>query len=172
VQFDRVDPQRTAQGDAYYCGYFRAAGPYGNANTPDPNVEQGSPIYELWPHPTSGRAFYVRFIQHGWELFQPTDALPPLIDEAIVLQRAYGWHAYPFAMANVGNFPSMKGVNWPFLINDAKNEYKRLLMDAKKDDDAQGLQSIWNRGHGLRPGTGTLPFPVDAQFIQQHLLNF
>ena len=92
--FDVVDPQRTAQGDAYDCGFFRAAGPYGTPfSTADPNQEPGAPMYELWPHPVSGRTFYVRYIMHGWELVNPTDGLPPLIDEALVLQRAYGWHA-------------------------------------------------------------------------------
>ena len=171
-QFDAVDPQRTSQGDAYYCGYFRTAGPYGAANTPDPNVEQGSPIYELWPHPTSGRTFYARFIQSEWQFVNPSDTQPDLIDDELIVQRAYGWHAYPFAMANPGNFSSFKGVNWLSLILDAKGMYRKGLMDAKKKDDAQALSTVWNRGHGLRPGSGTMPFPIDAQFIQGHLLNW
>lgn len=171
--FDVADPQRTSQGDAYYCGFFRTAGPYGNSNTPDPNVEQGSPIYELWPAPTLGRTFYARFMQQAWSFVNPGDTQPSGIDDALILSRAYGWHAYKFAMANTANFPSMKGVNWLALIATAKGEYKDGLREAKRNDDAQAMQNVLSRGHGLRGGTGVgIPFPIDANFIAGHLLNF
>lgn len=169
--FDLVDPQRTSQGDAYYCGYFRTAGPYGDANTPDPNQDQGSPIYELWPAPTQGRTFYVRFNQRGWALVRPTDTQPTAIDDQVILERALGWYSYKFAMANTGNFPSFKGANWPALITASRGEYKDLLTKAKRNDDATALQSVYSRGHGLRGGAG-VPFPIDASYIQGHLLNF
>lgn len=171
--FDVVDPQRTSQGDAYYCGFFRTAGPYGASNTPDPNQEQGDPIYELWPAPTSGRTFYVRFNQRGWDLATPTSSQPSGIDDQLILERAYGWYAYRFAQANTQNFPTLKNSNWLALIKEARGEYKELLTKAKRNDDAQALQNVWNRGHGLRSGTGSgIPFPIDAAFIQQHLINF
>jgi hypothetical protein len=169
--FDTVDPQRTSQGDAYYCGFARAAGPYGNSNTPDPNQEQGAPIYELWPAPTQGRTYYVRFNQKGWDLSQPQSTQPAGIDDQMILQRAYGWYAYPFAQANASNFPQFKNSNWLSLIQMAKQEYRGLLTAAKRNDDAKAVQNVWNRGHGLRGGTG-MPFPIDASFIQSHLLNF
>jgi hypothetical protein len=53
----------------------------------------------------------------------------------------------------------------------AKGDYNGELKTAKKNDDAQNLKTVWNRGHGLRGGMG-LPFPADANFIQGHLLNF
>lgn len=171
-QFDAVDPQRTAQGDAYYCGFCRAAGPYGNSNTPDPNVEQGSPIYELWPAPTNGRAFYARFNQREWALASQTDSQPSTIDDQVILQRAYGWYSYPFAQANQQNFPTLKNANWLAMMQMAKGEYKELITKAKRNDDAEALQSVWNRGHGLRGGSGAgMPWPIDAGFMQAHLLN-
>ena len=171
--FDVADPQRTSQGDAYYCGFFRTAGPYGNSNTADPNVVQGSPIYELWPAPTSGRTFYARFIQDGWDLVNPTDTQPAMIPDDVIMNRVYGWYAYPFCMANTANFPTMKGQNWLGLIQVAKQQYAQSLRDAKRNDDAQALMSVWNRGHGLRGGTGQgIPFPIDANYISSHLLNF
>lgn len=171
-EFDVVDPQRTSQGDAYYCGFFRAAGPYGQLNTPDPNQEQGDPIYELWPAPTAGRTFYVRYNQIGWPLVTPLDSQPSSIDDQLILQRAFGWYSYPFAAANAANFPGFKNANWLALIATSKGEYKELLTAAKRCDDAEALQSAWNRGHGLRGGSGSVPFPIDAQFIQSKLLNF
>ena len=171
--FDVADPQRTSQGDAYYCGFFRAAGPYGNSNTADPNVEQGSPIYELWPAPTSGRSFYARFMQQGWDLSSPQSAQPSIIDDDLILNRAYGWYAYSFAQANTANFPTMKGVNWQALIQTARAQYAEALTRTKKTDDGMALQTVFSRGHGLRGGTGMgVPFPVDANYISSHLLNF
>lgn len=172
-QFDVADPQRTSQGDAYYCGYFRTAGPYGADNTPDPNVEQGSPIYELWPAPTNGRTFYARFLQKNWPFTQATDVQPGIIDNDLILHRAYGWYAYPFAMANTANFPTMKGQNWLALIAAEKAAYQEALLRTKRTDDAQALQNVLSRGHGLRGNSGVgVPFPIDAAFIANHLLNF
>ena len=170
TQFDLTDPQRTSQGDAYYIGFFRAAGPYGDSNAADPNVESGSPIYELWPHPTSGRTFYVRIDRSGEDFSSQDDTQPYPIEDSLILARALGWYSYPWAQANIGNFPTLKGANWPSLITNAKAEYKAALTTAKKNDDAQGAQSVWNRGHGLRGGGGL--FPIDAAYIQGHLLNF
>lgn len=169
--FDVVDPQRTSQGDAYYCGFFRPAGPYGSAATADPNQDRGAPIYELWPAPVSGRTFYVRMLQGPGPLVDPDDTQPQVISDDLILQRAYGWHAFPFAAANVGNFPSMKAANWPSLILNAKAEYRDAMRICRKNDQAQAQQDIYSRGHGLRGGSA-LPFPADANFIQTHLLNF
>lgn len=171
--FDVADPQRTSQGDAYYCGFFRTAGPYGNSNTADPNVDQGSPIYELWPAPTSGRAFYARFMQQGIAFVNPQDTQPSIVDDDVILNRAYGWYCYPFAMANTANFPTMKGQNWLALIQTAKGQYVETLKRTKMVDDGLALQAVMSRGHGLRSGSGSgVPFPIDANFIANHLLNF
>lgn len=171
TQFDATDPQRTSQGDAYYIGFFQAAGPYGANNTPDPNVEAGSPIYELWPHPTSGRNFYVRIDRNGEDFSSPDDTQPALIEDGLILSRALYKYSYPWAQANVGSFPGLAKANWLSLIQTAKTDYRDALRDAKKNDDAAAAQSVWNRGHGLRGGGG-IGFPIDAAFVQSHLLNF
>lgn len=171
-QFDMIDPQRTMVGDAYRCGFFRVAGPYGNSNTADPNVEEGSPIYELWPGPTSGRTFYARFVRKGSDFVNPTDTQPAMINDSLILSKALGWYSYPFAMANTANFPTLKGQNWMALVQSAKQDYKGNLIQAKKNDDAQALQNVLNRGHGLRNIGSEMSFPVDAAFIQSHLLRF
>lgn len=165
AQFDIRDPQRTSQGDAYYCGYYQPA------QVDDPNNEPGSPIYELWPHPTMGRSFYARMVARGQAFTSPSDTQPGQITDALILHRAYGWWAYPFAQANVANFPTLKHLNWPTLIAQSMTAYREELRQCKRNDDATGLGTVYNRGRGLRGGSG-LPFPVDAAFIQSHLLPF
>jgi hypothetical protein len=164
-QLDIKDPQRQAQGMAYYLAAFK-----GNPGT------QPKPQYELWPHPTSGQTFYVRFKRSGEPLFFASDSQPPIIGDEVIIQRAYGWYAYPWAAVNVGRFPSLRGVGWVNLTLDAKAMYQGLLLDAKRQDEDQQSQDVMNRGHGLRNGRafwnrGMRDFPVDAAFIQAHLLS-
>ncbi len=76
-------------------------------------------------------------------------------------------------MANTANFPTLKGQNWLAFIQTAKLQYAEALQRTKKTDDGLALQTVFSRGHGLRGGTGSgVPFPIDAAFIQGHLLSF
>lgn len=175
--FDARDPQRQAQGQAYCLGSYvgnRILDPVTGTVVPNPNVDAGTPVYELWPHPTSGQTFYTRFRRKGEDFVNPTDTQPAAISDALIIQRALGWHAYQFAMANVAHYPTFKGVNWVQLINAARSYYKDELLDAKRNDDETALQTVWNRGHGLRSGRGGFKgmtdYPIDANFIQSHLV--
>ena len=177
--FDARDPQRQAQGFAYFCGSYAGAfvpDPISGAVVPNPNVDPGSPVYELWPHPTSGQTFYVRFRRQGQPFAQPSDTQPSIIPDGLIIQRALGWHAYPFALANIAHFPTFKGVNWMQLITTARAIYQDDLLAAKRQDDEQALQTVWNRGHGLRAGVGDFKgisdFPIDSNFLQSHLVRF
>ncbi len=163
--FDHIDPQRMSQGQAYKVGAY--------VGSPE---DQTRPRYELWPHPTSGQTFFVRFRRQGQTFTQPTDTQPNLIPEQLILLRAQGWYAYPWAAANVGRYPTLRGVGWVAMTLDAKRMYVDSLQMAKKNDDNQQNSSIINRGHGLRRGISNfqdnLGFPIDAKFMQGHLLNF
>lgn len=159
-QFDIRDPQRQALGQAYFVGFF---GPSSDAVP--------VPIYEFWPGPVSGQTFYVRYQRRGLDFSAPVDTQPDMIPDDLIVQCALGFYAYQWAMANPGHFPALKGVNWMNLIGDAKKTYFTMLQDAKRQDDNQATTSVLNRGHGLRPSTQDLPFPIDANFIQSHLLN-
>lgn len=176
--FDQRDPQRTSQGLAYYMGGWggnRTSDPTTGATVPNATVSQGTPIYELWPHPTSGQTFYCRIHRTGTPLVNPTDVQEALISDELIIFRALAYHAYPFAMANMANFPQFKtsAAGWQILIADAKKDYKEELTQCKRHDDAQQLEIVWDRGHGLRSGAwGNIPFPIDAAYIQSHLLNF
>lgn len=179
AQLDRRDPQRAAQSLAYFLaswGGNRISDPVTGDTVPNATVDASTPIYELWPHPTQGQTFYVRFRRAGAILVQPTDELPDQIPESFVLAKAYYAHVYPFVMANVANFPAFKGANGVALITQAKAEYSKLLLDAKRNDNDQQLQDVQNRGHGLRSPRGDFKsmnaYPIDANFIQSHLVRF
>jgi hypothetical protein len=156
ADFDQRDPQRQAQGQAYYCGHSKASA-------------TGAPLYELWPHPVQGQVFSVTFRRRGVDFTAPTDAPPPVIPDELIVQRALGWMAYPWAMANVGHFPALKGANFVQLIQEAKTAYRDQLLTVKKQDDEQSLQRVYDRGHSLRGGRTSLGgAPADANFWQAH----
>jgi hypothetical protein len=166
VDFDKVDPQRQSLGQAYNWGFYK-----GSLDSPP------IPIYEAWPGPTDGQSFYVRYRRQGLDFSAPTDTQPLLIPDQLIVQWTLAYYAYPWARINVGHFPALAKVNWSSAINQAmeqihgvRGRYVGLLQDAIRQDDNQATQSVWNRGHGLRQPP-TFPYPVDANFIQSHLVN-
>lgn len=176
---DRRDPQRAAQGLSYFVaawGGNRTSDPTTGATIPNSQTDASTPIFEMWPHPTQGQTFYCRFRRRGDSLIQPTDELPQQIPEDLVVQCALYAYAYPYAAANAANFPGFRGVTWPTLIVSAKAEYQKRLLDAKRNDNEQALQDVWNRGHGLRVMRGDFKsmnaYPIDSNFIQAHLVRF
>lgn len=180
--FDAMDPQRANAGLAYNVGAWggnRVDDPVTGNTIPQSLSDAGTPIFELWPVPTTGQVWYVRLRRSGPELVNPSDEQPPGISDATIIARALGWHAYPFAQANVGNFPSFKNANWPTLMAEAKASYQDYLMTDKREDRERSLQTsdIWSRGHGLRPirpfGRYDLQsYPIDSNFLQSHLIRF
>lgn len=166
--FDQRDPQRQAQGLAYYVGGF-----LGN-----PGQTQPRPQYELWPHPVQGQTFFCRFQRQGEEFLTASEEQSPIIPSELIMARALGYHAYPWAAASVGQFPAFKGTNWLSLALDEKQHYQQALVTAKKNDNEQELQDVWARGHGLihtgryRGMRGMYNFPIDSNFMQSHLINF
>lgn len=157
-EFDRIDPQRQALGQAYNVGYYK----------PSDDVSP-VPIYEFWPGSTSGQTFFVRYQRRGVDFVLPGDVQPDLIPDDLIIQAALGFYAYPWAAANPGHFPALKGVNWMNLIGDAKKTYFSILQEAKRQDDNISASSILNRGHGLRD-LNRFPWPVDSNFLQGHLV--
>jgi len=179
VYFDGMDPQRASQGLAYYLGRYAGAwipDPVTGATSPNPNVEQGTMIYELWPHPTQGQVFYVRMRRRGTDLLSIADEQPAEIPDDLIISRALYADVYPFVGANVGNFPSFKSVPLGILIQAKRDEYLRLLQDARRNDDETAMQSVFNRGHGLRSPRNVFKgddqgFPVDSNYLQSHLVR-
>lgn len=173
--FDARDPQRQAQGLAYFLGHYLGARTVGSAVSPNPNVPAGSSIFELWPHATSGQTFYARFRRRGTAFSAQVDVQPTAISNALIIKRALYEHAYPFAKANAAQFPTFRGVSWDTLILTARADYQKYLRDTKRQDDEQA-PNVWNRGHGLRVGAadykGMNAYPIDANFLQSHLIRF
>jgi hypothetical protein len=178
--FDARDPQRSSQGLAYFMGRYAGAfvpDPTTGTVVPNPNVNVGTIVYELWPHPTQGQVFYVRFRRRGTDFTSITDTQPAEITDDLILSRALYADAYPFVGANKGNFPSFKSVAIETLITAKKAEYVTLLQDAKRNDDEAAMQSVIYRGHGLRTrGLGGFKgddqFPIDSNYLQSHLVRF
>lgn len=178
--FDIRDPQRQALGLAWYCGLYAGnqQSYVGATATPAPTLGQGQAIFELWPHSTQGQIFYVRYRRRGTDLLTLADQQPPGIPDGLIIQMALLHWGYPHVQANLGQFPSFKGVNWPLLYAAARSSIygdpasgrRGSLQDAKLQDDAMAPQFMINRGHGLKGGRfgGGAPFPIDSNYIQSH----
>ncbi len=166
--FDKRDPQRQAYGQAYNIGYFKASEDV-------PSV----PMYELWPGPTTGQSFYVRYQIRGVDFSSPTDVQPYGIPDQLILQQALAYYSYPWAQMNAGHFPAMQKVNWSSMIEQARqaihgrpgSNRPGLLQAAIRQDDNMATRSVLRRGHGLRTRSLGAPFPIDANFIQSHLVS-
>jgi hypothetical protein len=155
--FDTRDPQRQSQGQAYYLGYYQAA------------ATTAIPRYELWPHPTSGQIFYARMIRRGPDFSAHGDTQPAQIPDALILDRALGWFAYPWAAANVGRVPTLKGAGWVNLMTTSRAQYLDHLLEARREDDEQTGASILSRGHGLRQSLpANYTGPIDSAYMQRH----
>jgi hypothetical protein len=175
--FDVRDPQRQALGLAYYCGFYagnqQTTGP---TSSPSPTQAPWQPMYELWPHSTQGQTFYVRYRRRGTDLLNLTDQQPPGIPDGLIIQMALLHWGYPHVQANLGQFPSFKGVSWPllyaaargFLYGDPASGRRGSLQDAKLADDAQSPQYMVSRGHRLKGGSELTPFPIDSNYMQSH----
>ena len=183
--FDRMDPQRTATGLSYWVGAWGAI--RDNGATPGVNIPisaaagstVGQPVFELWPVPTTGQTWYVRIRRAGPTLVDPSDVQLAGISDTLLASRSLYAHAYPFAAANVANFPSFRGAAWTLLITNERATYRKELLDLKRNDQEVQLQStdIWNRGHGLRSPTpfgrfDTPGYPIDSAFLQSHLIRW
>ena len=184
ADLDRRDPQRAAQGLAYFVaswGGNKATTITVNSvstayNVPLVNENVGTPVYEFWPHPTQGQSFYCRYRRRAITLVDPIDELPNGLDESLVIYRALYAHVYPWALANQANFPQLKTVNFQLLVQQARSEYNQLYLTAMKVDNEMQLQDVSNRGHGLRNINWNFKdaggYPIDSNFLQSHLVRW
>lgn len=163
MEFDRRDPQRQSQGQAFYLGE--------NKGQPTSSI-----LWELWPHPTDGQTFITTYRSKGTapDFSSTTDAQPPIIPDQLIVFRAMAWYGYPWAQANRGAFPRYARYNFIDLITKMEAKYNRLLLDVKRIDDEQNPQTVfnrgWQRGRG-RAGIG-LAGPADAAYWQSHPITW
>ncbi len=157
--FDLKDPQRLAQGLAYYIGRYKTTAP------------TGSPRYEIWPHPTSGQMFVAMIAMFQTAFEDPDDVLPNIIPDELVIHRVYSRYAYPWAMANIGRFPELQKTNWNGLMNQEKDNYADLLQSIKKQDNAQfNTRSISQGKFARRSSPKGYYGPIDAAYMQRHAI--
>lgn len=170
--FDVRDPQRQSLGQAYFCGMYRRS---------TVAADLQLPLYELWPGPTMGQTFYARYRSRGDAFTNPDDTLPAIISDDLVVDMALLHWGYAHVQANIGMFPAMAKSNWPTLFQEKRitiyGDTTRViagsLQAAVRNDENMALQSVYSRGHGLKP---TRPFgfygPVDANYMQRHAITW
>lgn len=181
AKFDLLDPQRLSQGLAFYLGQYRGTmttSAVTGAVAPNPNVDAGTNLYELWPVPTQGQTFYARYRLRRYPYGDaPTDELPAVVPEGLVMARALGWYAYPWAGTNAANFPTLRGMNFATLISSSRATFQEIYTSTARQDDEIAMQSVLKIGHGLRVTRpfgrgGDLPLVADSNYLQSHLVRF
>ena len=147
-ELDARDPTRGSQDLAYVVAAYNV-----DAN--------GNPIYEFWPHPTSSKGYVCLYTRRGLDLSNSADA-PNTISKNMIVERGR-YYAYAWAIANVGRFPSLKGVDWRLIMAESQRTYDKMLLQAKvKDDDIFADNYLPN----LRDYMGYPP--IDSRFWQSH----
>ena len=142
------DPTRGAQDLAYTVSSYKV-----DAN--------GNPIYELWPHPTSARAYTSFYRQRGVDL-SPSVDVPNTFNSNIVTESAKQY-AYDWAIANAGRFTELKDVEWSLLKAEGKRRLDKMILAAQvKDNEIFEQDYIVQLRDYL-----TFP-PIDSKFFQSH----
>lgn len=155
AEIDRRDPTRGATGDALWIASYKT----------DTNAASNTyqwPVYELWPHPVNAKGYQALYQRRGTAFSASTDALPPQIDDDILLAKARVL-AYEWAEANKGRIPELRGSDYRFLMGAAQKDYVDGLNKAAKQDEETFLQN-W-----IVPGDAeAFCGPIDATFAQSH----
>jgi hypothetical protein len=128
---DRCDPQR------FQYSWPSAVIPWGidtrGAGTTTPSATLGFQLYEFWGQPIQPLTYQCYGLRRGVDLVLPTDTLPVQVGEDLIAERAKPW-AYEWAMANQSITPRNSGPDWKFLTGEAKDNYKHMLIDYKRND--------------------------------------
>jgi hypothetical protein len=90
-------------------------------------------MYELWGQPVAPFTYQCYGIRSGSPLVNPSDTLPPIIEEELVLARARGY-AYIWAEANRDLTPRATSPDFKFLLGAAEAEFKELKILYRKQD--------------------------------------
>jgi hypothetical protein len=150
---DIRDPQR-ADGDlAYYVVDYKT-------------TATGLPLYEFWPHPIGGQRFICLYKRRGLPFTLGMQALPEMLPDSLVLNRALYRSAYPWAAANSGRFPALQRTNWQYLVRESRGDYLMDLQAAQLNDDNIMLQSVTGPNR-MWPAFG----PIDSRFMQSHSMG-
>jgi hypothetical protein len=122
AEIDNMDPLRADQGLSYYVATYKT----------DPVT--GTPIYELWPHPTYASGYLYLYRRRGVPMKLPTDDIPGTLSSDMLIERAL-YYVSEWAAKNVGRFPQLRGTDWRFQQVQHNKVYLDMLKDAKRQDD-------------------------------------
>ena len=123
---DVMDPQRT------WYGIPSDVVPYQDDQNPA-SPSYGSLLYMLWGLPTFNVNYQLYGIRFGPDLSAPTDTLPYVIGEDVVIARAK-YYAYEWAEANKDLTPRATGPDFKFLMGAASKEYSDLFRKYRQMD--------------------------------------
>lgn len=110
---NQKDPQRNVVGNnPYFLFTYKGS-------------SDGTPQFEMWPHPFSAQAYLCSYQRRGIQLTNATDTLPLVIPDDLVIQRA-SYYGCLWAMKNQSRYPELKGVNWMLAAKEHDREYSNI----------------------------------------------
>lgn len=128
---DATDPQRT------WVGWPTHVIPWGidnrGAGTTTPSATLGYPLFELWGQSVTPYTFAYYGLRRGVDLAAPGDTLPLQVPEEMVIALAKK-DAYAWAEANKDTQPRSTGPDFRFLMASVEADYKRLLIQYRRQD--------------------------------------
>lgn len=102
-----------------------------------------TPLYELWPHPTSAQSYTIEYQSRGVDFSADGDMLPPVIPDDLLNERAL-YYALRWQIANSAK--GMTPVNALLASAAASNEnYQRLLQTTKMADENLYMTNLRKR---------------------------
>ncbi len=146
-EIELSDPQRSFSGQPFGMYAFDTS-----TNT--------VPRYEMWPHPTSERAYRAVYQKRGTDL-AAGESLPVAVPDELVLERALA-RSCNWAKTNVGVFPQLKGVGWGDAAIEHQRNYMDILKRAERDDE-EGFMQYW-----LLRDLPSQGFPFNATYLATH----
>jgi hypothetical protein len=102
-------------------------------------------MYELWGQAVTPFTYQCYGLRRGQNLVNPTDTLPFAIGEDVVLAMAR-MYAYEWAEANKDQMPRSAGPDFRFTYGSAQEEYKKRLINYRKNDKEQVDNWLTSRG--------------------------
>jgi hypothetical protein len=131
ADIDMRDPQRS------WYQFPTEVIPYGadtrGAGTANASATLGYPLFELWGQPVAPFVYQCYGVRNGVDLAAPTDTLPFIIPEDLLMPKARGY-AYEWCEANKDITPRATGPDWRFLMGKADADFKKLLSLYRKQD--------------------------------------
>jgi len=140
ADIDAIDPQRSWYQFPTAVVAFSRDQRVGSATL-------GFPLFELWGQPVAPFTYQCYGIRAGVDLSAPTDTLPQPLGEDLILPKAREY-AYEWAEANKDIVPRGQGPDFRFLMKQAEDEYKKMLVTYRRQDKEFVLNWFVNRGIG------------------------